>query len=381
MSQSSETRPTRVEIDLPALRYNFKSCRAFVGDRIQYLAVVKADAYGHGAIECARALAAEGVDWFGVALPEEGLKLRKAGITKPILCLGGFWIGQEDLILEYRLSPVIYQFDKAAALSKRAAALGFVAPIHIKIDTGMGRIGVRYDEVDEFVPKLKDLSNLRLEGLMTHFAAADDLRENSFTGQQIERFRGAAQIFEAHGFRPEYLDMANSPGAVAHPAARGNLVRIGGLLYGLVEDVLPIDSPRPKLKPILSLYSRIAHLKSVPAGESLGYGRSFVTDRDSLIATVPIGYADGYPRALSNRGRVLINGAFAPIAGRVSMDWTIVDVTGIPEVKVGDEVILIGERGGKRITSEEIAKLSGTISYEITCGISPRVPRKYVAGE
>jgi len=345
------------------------------------MAVVKADAYGHGAVECAKCLESEGIDWLGVALPEEGVELREAGIEKPILCLGGFWNDQEKLLLGYNLTPVIFQIEKARIYNSIAAERGIIADIHVKIDTGMGRIGARLDEVVSFADELKNLNNLRLEGVMTHFAAADDLSENEFTNKQIRRFYEALEIFKEKGFRPVYNDLANSPGAVAHENARGNMVRLGGVLYGLSGDVLPVGIEKPELKPVMALYTRISSLKKVPKGESLGYGRTFFTDRNSLIATIPIGYQDGYTRRLSNCGQVIVNGALAPVVGRISMDWTIIDVTDVPNVKLEDRVILIGEQNGQKIFAEDLARKTGTISYEITCGINRRVRRIYVGSK
>lgn len=380
MPESFANRPTWVEINLDHLAFNFHSTKQFVGENLGFMAVVKADAYGHGAAACARRLEAEGIDWFGVALPEEGFELRKQGIVAPILCLGGFWDGQENTLLGNNLTPVIFQIEQAERLNRRAAERRIVADVHVKIDTGMGRIGVRFDAVGDFAEQLKSFRNLCVDGLMTHFAAADNLSENDFTGGQIEKFREAVRVFEANGFRPTYKHLANSPGAVAHKNSPGNLVRIGGILYGLGGDVLPGGIEKPELKPVLSLRTRVAHLKRVPPGETLGYSRTFQTEKDSVIATVPVGYQDGYRRALSNNSRAIINGRFAPIVGRVSMDWTILDVTEIEPVKVNDEVILIGETENLKVTAEELARAAQTISYEITCGINRRVTRKYVGG-
>jgi alanine racemase len=211
--------------------------------------------------------------------------------------------------------------------------------------------------------------------MLTHFASAEDPNENTFTSLQIERFEKACEAFIAAGHKPELFDLANSPGAIAHPESRRNMVRLGGALYGLIDDILPSGTSRPELKPVLSLSSRIAYLRQVPAGESLGYGRTFMTKRDSVIALIPIGYADGYPRGLSNSGKVYVNGHIVPITGRISMDWTMLDVTDIPGVSVGDEVFLIGGSESHAIKASDLARVLGTIGYEITCGISPRVPR------
>lgn len=371
-------RPTWAEIDLDNLAFNFHSVKTFVGSEVEYMAVVKANAYGHGSVECSRRLESEGVDWFAVALPEEGVVLRNAGISKPILCLGGFWPGQEKQLFEFELTPVVFIPEHAEMLNAAAYAAGVTKAIHVKIDTGMGRVGVRSDQVKEFASRLVACSNLRVEGLMTHFAVADKLAENEFSNQQISRFQHAVSIFNDQGHRPKYLDMANSPGAIAHPYSRGNLVRLGGVLYGLGGDVLPQEIPLPVLKPLMSLKSQIALVKDVPLGETIGYGRTFMTKRDSRIATIPIGYHDGLSRALSNVGTCIINGCMAPIVGRISMDWTTIDVTDVPDVCVGSEVTIVGSQGEATIKAEDIALNLNTISYEVTCSIDSRVPRVYV---
>ncbi len=381
MSEINARRPTWTEINLDSLAYNFRSVKNFVGAEVEYMAVVKADAYGHGAVRCARILETEGVEWFGVALPEEGLELRKNGIGTPILCLGSFWREQANLLLQNNLTPVIYRIPQAENYNRFAAERNVVADVHIKIDTGMGRIGVRFDEVKAFVRELKRFKNLRVEGVMTHFAAADNLAENEFTNLQIRRFDESVETLENAGFRPKYKDLANSPGAIGHSNALGNMVRLGGVLYGLGGDVLPKEIVKPELKPVLSLHTRIVHLKKVPKGETLGYSRTFRTDQDSIIATIPIGYQDGFRRSHSNNGQVIVNNNYAPIVGRISMDWTLLDVTDIPKVKVNDEVILIGASDELKVLAEELAENTQTISYEITCGINRRVSRKYVKGK
>lgn len=375
MNLQTDKRPTQAYIDLDALAFNFHSSKKFIGADVKYMAVVKADGYGHGAAACAVRLESEGVDWFGVAIPEEGVEIRQAGVKSPILCLGSFWPGQERLLFEHNLTPVVYDLAIAKRLSQFATEHEQNIDVHIKIDTGMGRVGVGFRDAAIFADALTGLRELRVTGMLTHFASAEDPSENAFTSLQIERFEKACAEFITAGHKPELFDLANSPGAIAHPESRRNMVRLGGALYGLIEDILPSEAPRPDLRPVLSLSSRIAYLRQVPAGESLGYGRTFVTTRDSVIALVPIGYADGYPRGLSNRGRAFVNGHFAPLAGRISMDWTLLDVTDIPNVSVGDEVFLIGGGESHAIKASDLARELGTIGYEITCGISPRVPR------
>jgi alanine racemase len=243
----------------------------------------------------------------------------------------------------------------------------------------MGRLGVRWDEAEKLASDLKVFGNLRVEGIMTHFASADEPAEDGFTHKQVKLFYETVELFRRSGHDPTFIDLANSPGAVVHPESRGNMVRLGGILYGLGRDVLPGGVPKPELKPVMSVTSAIANLKHVPKGETVGYGRTFTTERDSVIAAVPIGYHDGFRRGLSNKARVIIRGRFAPVVGRVSMDWTTVDVTDITDVASEDEVILIGEQNGLRIGAEDLAADLGTISYEITCGISRRVVRKYLS--
>lgn len=375
MTPHEPARPTWIETDLDALAFNLHSIRRFIGEAVPIMAVVKADAYGHGAVECAKRVESEGTDWFGAALPEEGEELRNSGIEKPILCFGN-WAGQEDMMIRLRLTPVVFQLERLAAFDRAAAESGNTVNVHVKIDTGMGRVGVQADDAAEFAAELKRFAHIEVEGLMTHFASADEVVSEQ-TDLQMRRFADAVAAFHQHGFRPTYLDMANSPGAIVHPESRGTMVRIGGLLYGLGGDVLPKGFAGPELKPVLSLHTRISFLKQVPAGTTIGYGATFVTNRESLIATLPIGYHDGYPRSLSNQGKVLVKGAFAPVVGRVSMDWTTINVTDIPDVKVGDQVTLIGSQSDLAITVEDIASIADTISYEITCGINNRVRRQY----
>lgn len=384
MPRLTNHRPTWAEISLSALTENYLTLKRHVGVNgspgAPLMAVVKANAYGHGAVECARALAACGADWFGVALVEEGVELRQAGIAQPVFCLGGFWRTQGELILAHNLTPALFRMDLAEELNARAREAGRVVEFHLKVDTGMGRLGVPVSEVAEFAQALRTFDHLRLDGVMTHFADADGL-DPEYTERQIQQFNQAVLIVRELGLRPTWLHLANSAGLHAFPRAHGNLARAGAAMYGLTRDVLsPRREPLP-LKPVMSLKSRIVLLKTVPAGASLGYGCTFTTTRESRIATLPIGYADGFHRAHSNHGRVIVRGHFAPVVGRVSMDLTIIDVTDVPDdlgaVELGDEVVLIGEQNGWRISAEDLAEQIGTISYEIVTGVSARVPRIY----
>ena len=386
MSRENETvarteergrRPTWAEIDLDALASNFQRVREQAGRGVKVMAVVKANAYGHGVRDCASRLAAEGADWFAVATPEEGEELRSTGIRQPALSLGGFWAGQEQLCVRERIIPVVYHLEMIEALDRAALAAGTVADIHLKIDTGMGRLGVRFDEVGEFVDALRAYRNVRVDGLMTHFAAADDPDLNHFTSEQAERLRLADETLRSREYAPGHVHLANSAGTFGSIAAVGNMVRTGGVLYGLWRDVLPPTIDSPRLRPVMSLYTRITLLKRVSAGETLGYGRTFEAPRETMVATLPIGYNDGYVRVLSNRGRVIVRGQYAPVVGLISMDLTLIDVTDVRGVELNDRVTLIGEEGGLSVTAEDLAKTAGTLSYEITCGISARVPREY----
>jgi len=378
----SGNRPTWADVNLNALAANFHEIRGLVGDAVKVMAVVKADAYGHGAAACAKRLSDEGAEWFAVALPEEALQLRfEAKLRQPILSLGGFWDGQEAACINHNIVPVIYRTDMAEKFDRAARDACTVADVHVKIDTGMGRLGVRYDAASEFAYALLAFKNIRVDGMMTHFAAADEPERDCFTDEQVTRFNDAVNLFRARGFSPTYRDLANSAGTFAHPDARGNMVRPGGTLYGLWRDVLPPLPSPVTLRPVMSLRSRITLLKSVRKGETLGYGCTFEAARETLVATLPVGYNDGYVRALSNRGRVIVRGVYAPIVGRVSMDLTLVDVTDVPGVALNDCVTLFGEDGELSIPVEDVAKTANTISYEITCGISRRVPRRYVTAE
>ena len=374
-------RPTWVEIDLNHLAANFHKIKTRVSPAARVMAIVKANAYGHGAVACARRLVSEGAEWFGVALPEEGIELRESGITQPILCLGGYWPGQAALCIQHRLTPVVYRLEMIEALHKAASNAGVTADVHLKVDTGMGRLGVRHDQLAEFVAALAPFRNVRVDGLMSHLAAADDVACQPLTRDQIGRFEEAVVLCRDHGYRPTHLHLANSAGIFGHREAWGNMVRPGGVLYGLWRDVLPLSTRDAALLPVMSLHSRISLLKWVPPGETIGYGCTFEASRKSLIATLPIGYHDGYMRGLSNRAHVIVRGVYAPVVGRVSMDLTLIDVTNVPGVEIDDQVTLLGwtrQHPDLKIPAEDLARISGTLSYEVTCGVSGRVPRVYV---
>jgi alanine racemase len=383
MALEGAARPTWAEVDLEALQANYRAIRSQLADGVQLMAVLKADAYGHGAVRCAQALEAIGADWFGVALPEEGRALRQAGLTRPIFCVGGFWQGQGEQIVADRLVPAIFRRDALEELDARAQAAGRIVEYHLKIDTGMGRLGILEEDLADWIEILPAYPHARLTGVLTHFADAD-AEDPGTTRQQIARFERAVERIESATGEIRWRHLANSAGVYRFPEAQGTLARAGATLYGLVGDVVAPSVARAaseRLRPVLSLHSRIILLKWVPAGQPLGYGGTYRTERVSRIATLPIGYADGLRRALSNRGHVLIRGCRAPIVGRVSMDLTLIDVTDLPGVALGDEAILLGRQdpsdSAPAIRAEDLAAEIGTISYEVVTGIGSRVPRHY----
>ncbi|MGD9589764.1 MAG: alanine racemase [Pyrinomonadaceae bacterium] len=370
-------RPTIAKIDLDNLGFNFRSIRAFLGDGPRFMAVVKADAYGHGAVECARRLATEGADWLGVALLEEAVEIRGSGVETPILSFGGVWPDTADVFLNQRITPTVFDIEHARAIDRAAAARGDTVRIHVKIDTGMGRVGIPAADAAEFAGRLAELRSIEVEGLMGQFASADDPEQKEFTFTQIGLLHQASMAFRSKGLLPKLLHTANSAGAVVYGDSRVDMVRIGGLLYGVGSDIIPAGAAMPEVRPVMSITTRIAQLKQVPAGSTIGYGRSFVAERDSVIGTIAIGYHDGYRRCFSNRARVLVNEVFAPVVGRISMDWTTIDLTDVTGAEVGSEVVVLGHQGGSAVSAEDLGALAETISYEITCGIGKRVLRRY----
>lgn len=374
-------RPTYAEIDLSALKHNYQLIRSSIPQRTEILAVVKADAYGHGFMDISRELETLGVNAFGVAFLAEGIQLRKSGSDKPILLLGGVYPGQERKCIGYNISTAVFTLEQAQALNQAASAgkLFRKAQVHLKIDTGMGRLGVPYHEVPQFLIELKKMQNVTLEGVISHFASADELDESGqyFTRLQGERFAWALAEIRKAGFKPRYIHIANSAAALLRDIPDCNMIRPGITMYG----ALPSADFQGKLdvKPVMRLRSRIAMLKWVEPGTTISYARRFTAAERTLIASVPVGYADGYPRTLTNRGEALIRGQRAKIAGTVCMDWTMMDVTGIAGVAVGDTVTLMGpDDQGQCIHAEELAVWADTIPYTIFCGISKRVPRVYI---
>lgn len=360
---------THAEISLDAIKHNIAEIKKYISPGAKFMAVVKANAYGHGAPAVARAAVEAGADHLGVANLKEALELRETGILSPILILTESPTSVADEVIQHDLTQTIYSFSEAKALSDEAQKRKKTAKIHVKIDTGMGRVGIVPSEGLAFIAKVSSLPGLTLEGVFTHFAKAEDPEDN-FTVEQFQKFQQIIarlpQITLKHA--------ANSAAALFHPATHLDLVRVGLMMYGLY----PQGNSRRliNLKPALSFKTRVTYLKKVPAGTPLAYGSTYITPTETTIATLPVGYADGYSRRLSNRGQVVINGKRFPVVGRISMDLTLVNV-GQGKVEMGDEAVLIGEQGGQAVSADEIAALEDTISYEVICSIGKRVPRVY----
>lgn len=375
----SDSRPTVAEIDLAALRYNYGQVRQAIAPECGILAVVKADAYGHGFMDVAGELEKLGVTAFGVAFLAEGIQLRKSGIDRPILLLGGIYPGQERKCVGFNLSTTIFDIGQARSLNDVAARLYRKARVHVKIDTGMGRLGIPFPEVEGFFRELAGFPHLEIEGVISHFASADELDPSGreYTVRQAEIFDKAVAIARSAGFNPRYLHIANSAAAFGLELPGCNLVRPGIALYGALPS--PDFAGSMDLRPVMALKSRIAMLKWVEPGTSISYARRYTAGERTLVASVPVGYADGYRRSLTNRGEALVRGGRVPVIGTVCMDWIMFDVTAVPGVAAGDEVILMGcDREGNCVRAEEIADWAQTIPYEIFCGISKRVPRIYL---
>jgi alanine racemase len=376
-------RPTWVEISLSKLRRNFERVRQLARARSprRVMAVIKADAYGHGAIPVAKCLAGCGVDWFGVATVEEAAELRDVGIEQPILLLGGLYMSDPADLIKHRLTPSVSSTARLDTYAECARRFGKPIEFHLKIDTGLGRLGMPPDRLAAFVQRYRELQGLELKGLFTHLASAED-SVASQTDMQARRFSAALRKLRSLGIDPEYVHVSNSAALLSGRRFPENLVRIGALLYGYCVPLVlsPGDKPRqfPVFEPVLAFKSRVVFLKDVPTGTPLGYGAVFHTRRKSRIATVPVGYADGLSRALSNHGRALVRDRCARIVGNISMDLTLLDVTDIPGVDVGDEVTLIGQSEHCSISALETAQELGTVPYEVLCSIGKRVPRIYV---
>ncbi|HEY6306934.1 MAG TPA: alanine racemase [Candidatus Angelobacter sp.] len=377
--------PCWVEVSLTALRHNFRTVQSFVHPEAVVCAVVKSDAYGHGAQACALALQEEGARWFAVTTADEGVALRQAGIRGRVLLLAGFWPGDEEAIVKCELSPAIWDWRQIELLESAAEKLKPPrrVSIHLKVNTGMNRLGVDISDLPQVYDALASAPHLLFEGIFSHFAASEVV-DQPLAEQQLERFQQAIALAQKSGLNPLLRHMANSAAIAARPRSWFNMVRPGLALYG---SFLPFASAvsaqadtsfELPVRPALSWKTRVLQVRDVPAGETVGYSSGYVTQSPTRVAVLPVGYGDGLSRRLSSRGRVIVRDDYAAIIGNVSMNLTTADVTGISGVEVGDEVTIIGETASRKITAWEHASLASTIPYEILCNISGRLPRKYV---
>jgi len=380
-----EGRPVWAEISLKAIQGNLKVVRRQIGPKPKILAVVKSNAYGLGAVPVSRALQKAGADWFGVTCTNEGIELREAGIRKRVLVLTGFWPGEETRLLKNNLTPVVTRLDDVRLLERAAKKLrGKTAPVpfHLKINTGMNRLGIEAGEVDAFIAALADCRHIALEGTFTHFASAEDFSARQ-TDDQEQLFRNCLARMRELGVSPGIVHMANSGAICARPTTFADMVRPGAVLYGYYQSFDPPhkgEEVREKLpiEPSLSLRARIITLRDVPAGQGVGYSARFVTERPTKIAVINAGYADGILRQRTNRGCALVRGRRVPLVGTISMDLTTLDVTDVPGVQLGDIVTLYGKDGNDSIVVSDVAREIGTVTSDLLCSLGRRVPRYYL---
>lgn len=369
-------RPAWAEVDLGKIAANIKAFRGYLPAAVKLMAVVKANAYGHGDAEVAAVALNAGASMLGVASLDEGMNLRRRAIGAPVLILGYTDPAQAQLLHEGKLTPTIFSWEGAQALSRQACSLGCIQGFHFEVDTGMGRLGpAGLRDTLLMLEKITVLPSLNLEGIFTHFACADE-REKAFTGSQIVLFQDLLKAAAVRGIDIPLRHAANTAAAIEYGEALFDMVRVGIGIYGCYPSVA-VNRQRIRLQAALTLKSRIVFLKNVPAGATVSYGKTYQATRETRIATVPLGYGDGLNRHLSNRGYMLVRGQRVPIVGRICMDMTMLDVGALPAVDEGDEVVVYGCQGNEEISIDEVAALLGTISYELLCNISPRVPRFY----
>lgn len=371
-------RPVWAEINLSNLDYNIKNIKAKLGSGTKIIGVVKADGYGHGSVKVAEVLRANGVDTFAVSTLQEAIVLREAGATEQIISLSLTPNFYSNVLVEYDITPVISSLENARAISKTAAEVGKTVSGFIAADTGMGRIGyLTWDEnaVSE-IKEISQLPNFKIAGLFSHMSTADSA-DKTFSRQQEQCFSEFYDKLIAAGIEIPMRTFANSASVMELPSVYFDAVRPGIILYGCYPSD-EVDKSSLSLKPVMSVKATISHLKDVPAGFSVSYGREFISKRPSKIATIALGYADGYPRPYAPKGEVIVNGVKAPLAGNICMDQCMIDVTDVPDVKVGDEVIIMGSDGKNTILADDIAKATGTINYEIICAFGQRLPKVYV---
>ena len=365
-------------ISLDAVRYNFEQMKNNIKEGTKIIAVIKADAYGHGAVPIASMIQEYDYIWgFATATAQEALQLRRAGIVKPILILGLVFEEYYEELIRNDVRMAVCDFDTAKRFHEAALAVGKKGLIHLAVDTGMTRIGFKDNEESlEEIRRIYQLENIEIEGLFTHFARADEY-DRTPAMVQLERYVHFSKLLEENGIHIPLHHCSNSAGIIRVPEANMNIVRAGITIYGIYPSE-EVEKDIVKLEPVMSLKSHVTFVKEVEPGTQVSYGGTYTTDHVTKLATIPVGYADGYPRTLSNKGWVLIHGKKAPICGRVCMDQFMVDVTDIPEIKKGDEVTLLGSDGEENISADTLGDLSGRFSYELLCGISKRVPRIYI---
>lgn len=372
----SEYKRVFAKISKDVLENNIKNIKMALADGVKLMPVIKADAYGHRALTVAKILKPY-ADFFAVAVIEEAMQIKAEGITTPIFILG--YVSPEDFeeVVNEDIRIPIFTYDAAKKLSDTAQSLNKQAKIHIAIDTGMNRIGFKVtNETADIIEEISKLSNIYIEGIFTHFATADE-EDQSFTTEQNEKFAWIVDSIEKRGINIPIKHVSNSAAIISGHKLNYNMVRSGIVTYGLYPSD-DVDKEKLSVKPAMEYLSHVVYVKTIEKGETVSYGRDFVAQKTTKVATIPVGYADGYPRKLSNKGRVIINGEYAPIVGRICMDQFMVDVTHIENVKEGDTVTLFGSQGNATISVDEIAKLADTINYEIICGLSKRVPRIFV---
>ncbi|MGE5630397.1 MAG: alanine racemase [Caulobacteraceae bacterium] len=377
MYDLKKVRAAWAEINLDALAHNMREVRRLAQGNALVTAVIKADGYGHGAKKIAQTLLDNGADRFAVAVLDEGAELRQAGFTVPILILGFTEPERAEEVIKYDLEQATYSWELAEALSKEAGRQNKIAKIHIKVDTGMGRIGLKPNsESVDLIKRISKLPNLIIEGIFTHFAVADT-KDKTYTKEQYDKFNWICKELEKENVEINIRHCGNSATIIDLPDMHMDMVRAGIILYGLApSDEVMLN--KIDLKPVMSLKVRITHVKDVELGQSVSYGRKFIASRKSRIASLPIGYADGYTRMLSGKAEALVQGKRVPVVGRICMDQCMIDITGMEDVKVGDEVVLFGEQNGAMIHVDELAEKLGTINYEVVCMIGKRVPRVYI---
>ncbi|MGL4362741.1 MAG: alanine racemase [Cellulosilyticaceae bacterium] len=366
-----------LEVYTDAIRHNYKEIRKIIPKETEIMAIVKADGYGHGAREVSKILQKLGADRFAVAIAKEGVELREEGIVKPILVLGYTPAADIPYIIRYNLTQTVFSYEMAEYISQEAVKLGESVNVHIKVDTGMGRIGfLANPESIEDVKRIMKLPFINVEGIFTHFATSDE-QDQSYTKEQWSIFSGFLNELQEVGVNIPIVHAANSGATMHHAYTHLDVIRPGIIMYGYYPSNY-LHGKKLNLKPAMTLKTQVVHIKELPIGQYISYGKNFCTSNKTKVATIPIGYADGYSRRLSNKGRVLIRGEYAQVIGNICMDQFIVDISHIEDVKVGDEVVIFGRQGNKTIAIEELAYLTDTINYEIMCMIGKRVPRVYI---